>query len=312
MSEPQDTYQLYKTPNIATIGAYVSVAVAIFFGAYVMSMRSHVTRREIQYQRELQEAHTRVDRLTLKLMQVSNELHDTHTARLRTPDFGQVALPSRAVQKTDATEEPADKVTQANDHLTDAPESLPEANDLSTPDVVAARSLPATEDVQGEAVEREPGLVRDAPGVDDAEEAPFLAEIPELPEFDATIPAPAAAAADPVVPARVFSEERPLPGTVPPSVAAVETEAFLSEAEALEGEIIVFNPEKQLVMVNLGRNRGAEVGRRFTLWRDGAYLGDVRVQRVFANMSACEIITALDKEVRVGDIARSVGESPAP
>lgn len=337
MSQSQDTYQLYKTPNIATIGAYVSVAVAIFFGAYVMSMRSHMTRREIQHKKDLQEARSRVDRLTLKLMHVSNELHGTHgspaPARETRPDradglsgdrirsqspaaAGDAELPAMPRERAEAVEPATTEAERSGEIVSGA--RVAEAADLT----VSAEREPE----QAHKPDREPvaSMAMAAPDwkedpeltlvVDDVPDggasSSLLVSVPDMPELDVDLPSPAVS---PVRDPAGLADASPLSGDRTGGSRIVpDTEAFLAEAEALEGEIIVFNPEKQLVMVNIGRNRGAEVGRRLTLWRGETYIGDVRVQRVFANMSACEIISALDQGVRVGDVARSSDAAPSP
>ncbi|MHC4870245.1 MAG: hypothetical protein ACYTFY_00205 [Planctomycetota bacterium] len=74
----------------------------------------------------------------------------------------------------------------------------------------------------------------------------------------------------------------------------------------LKGTVLVVQPEQKRVMINVGKSLGLEHGRRFVLWRDGTYIGEVEAKDVFSDMTACEIITMSGTGIFVGDKVHEV------
>ncbi|MBN1256324.1 MAG: hypothetical protein JXA52_01315 [Planctomycetes bacterium] len=105
--------------------------------------------------------------------------------------------------------------------------------------------------------------------------------------------------------------ENPAAETTPPlekPAAKVESEAGTTvypEADNL-GQVIVSEIRKRRVMINLGRQDEIEPGARFTIWNQGQCVGEAKVTTVFAEMSACEVVSAAKRGIRVGDVVREV------
>lgn len=69
----------------------------------------------------------------------------------------------------------------------------------------------------------------------------------------------------------------------------------------IKGTVLVVQPDQKKIMINVGRTQGLQKGRRLVLWRDGTYIGEVEAYNIFADMTACEIITMSGSGIFVGD-----------
>lgn len=83
----------------------------------------------------------------------------------------------------------------------------------------------------------------------------------------------------------------------------------ISEAAGgIAGEVLTYNPDANRVYLSLGSaNAGLETGKRFTIWRDGQYVADIRVLKVFSVTSTCEVVGPTPKGLHSGDIAKLAG-----
>jgi hypothetical protein len=77
-------------------------------------------------------------------------------------------------------------------------------------------------------------------------------------------------------------------------------------AAPVKGRVIVSQPRQKRLMLDVGGADEVQPGMRFTLWRNGVYVGELRVETVFAGMSACEVVSVSGSGVRIGDAARAV------
>ena len=99
------------------------------------------------------------------------------------------------------------------------------------------------------------------------------------------------------------AESLPLTTSASGGAAAVETAA---------GEITGVNWPAKRVMVDRGRKDGLVPGRRLSVHRGDAWIGDVRVATVFEASAAGQVESSLE-EFRIGDAVRmSAAEPPEP
>lgn len=92
----------------------------------------------------------------------------------------------------------------------------------------------------------------------------------------------------------------------PPVDDTPQTGTLVEEYTALKGRVLVSQPRQRRIMIDLGREADIETGSRFTLWRNGLYIGEVRVKTVFDAMSACEVTSASGSGIRIGDRVHQV------
>jgi hypothetical protein len=78
------------------------------------------------------------------------------------------------------------------------------------------------------------------------------------------------------------------------------------EETGLQARVLEAGPDGRRFFVDAGRADGVRPGQRFTVWRDGTYVGELRAATVFRSMSACEVTTRLEDGIRYGDTARAV------
>lgn len=107
----------------------------------------------------------------------------------------------------------------------------------------------------------------------------------------------------------------PAPETTSPTLLAEveDTEALEARTETLvqpqgacQARVLLTQPRQRRVMIDVGTEKNVSSGTRFTLWRDGMYVGEARVKKAFARMSACEVTAAVGAGLRVGDAAVQV------
>jgi len=78
------------------------------------------------------------------------------------------------------------------------------------------------------------------------------------------------------------------------------------DVKAVDGEVIKYDAESDLVIINKGKDNGVEVNYPFTIYRNGDYVGRAVVYRVDQKVSVARVqedMRATDKEIRVGDQA---------
>ncbi|HQP10088.1 MAG TPA: hypothetical protein PKV41_01740, partial [Candidatus Omnitrophota bacterium] len=63
-----------------------------------------------------------------------------------------------------------------------------------------------------------------------------------------------------------------------------------SPDRALEGRILSVDAETEFVIVSLGQTNGIKAGDVLAIYREGKYLGDIRVTRLQPEMSAADLI----------------------
>ncbi len=74
-----------------------------------------------------------------------------------------------------------------------------------------------------------------------------------------------------------------------------------------DGEVVVVNREYSFIVMNLGRNHGLSVGQEFQIVRGSEVLGRVKVEKVYDELSAAEILpeSRLEK-IREGDLVKAL------
>ncbi|MCC8190758.1 MAG: hypothetical protein LIP77_09010 [Planctomycetes bacterium] len=68
-------------------------------------------------------------------------------------------------------------------------------------------------------------------------------------------------------------------------------------------QVVALAPTRRRVLIEGGRDRDTATGARLRLYRNGIWIGDLRVEDVYDNQSSCEVIHALHDPV-IGDVAR--------
>ncbi len=109
------------------------------------------------------------------------------------------------------------------------------------------------------------------------------------------------------VESEVWSVDLP-PIIVSPQSLAVPTEASaksssIAVASPLKGEILNINAEYNFAVIDLGKDVGLKQGMIFEVYRQDNLIGKVEVIQVRPEISACDIIQALDS-FQIGDIVR--------
>jgi hypothetical protein len=74
--------------------------------------------------------------------------------------------------------------------------------------------------------------------------------------------------------------------------------------EPVEGKVLAVRPDVNLVMLSVGDDDGVKPGYTFTVYRSDRYVGKVKVEKVFSDMSSAKILTEYTKdEIRENDDA---------
>lgn len=69
----------------------------------------------------------------------------------------------------------------------------------------------------------------------------------------------------------------------------------------LEGKVMIVNKEFNFVVINLGSKDKVDVGDEFKVFRDGKYIGDIKVEKVHESMSAAGFIPELRDLIKEND-----------
>jgi|GEM_PF-4539666 len=110
------------------------------------------------------------------------------------------------------------------------------------------------------------------------------------------------------------------PDTEQPGASAAEAQEDASEAQSpsepaegmaaagplTKGRVLVVQPRQKTILLSIGANQGVTRGMRYTIWRNGLYVGEVSVRDPFTDMCLCEIDSVAGPGIHVGDIAREV------
>ncbi len=76
--------------------------------------------------------------------------------------------------------------------------------------------------------------------------------------------------------------------------------------DALCGKVMIVQQAQKKVMINFGKDTGIELGERFVLWRNGVYIGELEATNIFADMTACRIVTDTESGIYIGDKVRRI------
>jgi hypothetical protein len=74
-----------------------------------------------------------------------------------------------------------------------------------------------------------------------------------------------------------------------------------------EGKVLVVNKEYNFAVISLGSRDGVAVGKVFSVYHNGAYIGDMRVEKVHDAMSAAGFTTLDKNKISEGDKVSSKG-----
>ncbi len=235
--------------RVSAVAAYASVAIAIFFAAYIAS----VDRRLADLEAEVGHLRAETTRLREAAASVPEPVRAAEAATAR-PE------PDRPSPETPLPERPS--VAEATPAL-----RIPGPAATAT-----ANSTATVRDGSPEATTEAETAAGDTP-----------AERETPPEKEAETPL-----------VRAVSEAAPAvePAALPP--------------RGLEARILESGPGGRRFFLGAGRIDGVRQGQRFTVWRDGVYVGELRARRIFRSLSACDVITRMDGGIRYGDTARAV------
>jgi hypothetical protein len=78
------------------------------------------------------------------------------------------------------------------------------------------------------------------------------------------------------------------------------------DIKAVDGEIIKYDSDSDLVIINKGSESGVEVNYPFTIYRDGEYVAQAVVYRVDTKVSVARVekeMRAKGKQIKEGDLA---------
>ena len=83
----------------------------------------------------------------------------------------------------------------------------------------------------------------------------------------------------------------------------IELERIVVKAEGdLEGKVVVVNRDFNFVVVDIGLEDDIELGGLLTVFREGKYVGEVQVEKIYDTMSAAAILKETKpKAIMVGD-----------
>ncbi len=75
-----------------------------------------------------------------------------------------------------------------------------------------------------------------------------------------------------------------------------------ASAKTSSGQVIVVNKEYDFIVMNLGRNQGISIGQEFRVIRDNEILGQVKVEKLYDELSAATILPNSKKDsIQEGD-----------
>ncbi|MFC1592472.1 hypothetical protein ACFL4C_00455 [Candidatus Omnitrophota bacterium] len=81
----------------------------------------------------------------------------------------------------------------------------------------------------------------------------------------------------------------------------------------LEAEILVINKDHDFTVINVGSQAGVSLGELFSVYHEGSYIGDIKVERVQEAMSACGILSQnIKQQLEEGDsvsLNRNIAEA---
>jgi len=83
--------------------------------------------------------------------------------------------------------------------------------------------------------------------------------------------------------------------------AAVIAQKPAPAAGADEGKVLVVNKDYNFAVISMGNKDGIAVGNEFAVYHNGAYIGDVKVEKVHDSMSAAGLVTADKTKISEGD-----------
>jgi chromosome segregation ATPase len=106
---------------------------------------------------------------------------------------------------------------------------------------------------------------------------------------------------------KVLSDNKPQEVILPPIIVngsgvSAEKPAGAASVNA-SGEIVSVNQENNFIIVDLGQNSGVSVGDRLSVYRGDAYLGEVEIIQVRADISAADI-KKQSSPFQAGDIVK--------
>ncbi len=79
----------------------------------------------------------------------------------------------------------------------------------------------------------------------------------------------------------------------------IELERIVIKAEGeLEGKVLVINRDYNFIVVNIGQRDEIRLGDLLTVFRDGKYVGEAKIEKIYDTMSAA----AITKELKTGSI----------
>lgn len=78
------------------------------------------------------------------------------------------------------------------------------------------------------------------------------------------------------------------------STIIVDGELDKSPVKPIDAKVIASIPEQNLVMLSVGKAEEVKVGYKFTIFRQGEYIGKVEVIEIHPNMSAGRVLTELN------------------
>ena len=100
--------------------------------------------------------------------------------------------------------------------------------------------------------------------------------------------------------AKKAAKEKPKAPELKPVVE--ETKAVPAPAGMLEGKILVINKEYNFAVLSFGSRDGINVGDLFSVYHNGNYIGDLRIEKLHDSMSAANFVTPdLKDKIAEGD-----------
>jgi len=281
MTEPRP---LYSTPSLPALAAYVSTAMVLFFAGY-----------NLRVARDVESLRREVDGLR-------------RTVARAEEDRGLAALPARSVVDPEPRVAPAPLAPAPRIEVAVPRPAAPAPRVEAAARPAAPTAAPVTP-----AVPADISLAR-APGPDTAAMLAPEAAAEPAPAKPVALPVAAPRPPEaPVAPEAKATEPDAAPAAAPK--AEVPGSAVAAEAgPSVSGQVLATNPEQMRVILSLGASSGVEAGKRFNLYRGNAWVGDIRVSKVYSDMCMAEIITPTSRGIRVGDVAKfaAAGEAPAP
>ncbi len=82
----------------------------------------------------------------------------------------------------------------------------------------------------------------------------------------------------------------------------IELERIVIKSEGeLEGKVVVVNRDYNFIVVDIGANDDIELGDFFTVFRNGKYIGEAQVERIYDTMSAATIVKEVSQNAIMAD-----------